>query len=240
MGMRHTRVGSIGVMALASFVGGAVADVMLTGRVQARAQTPIVTAQQLNLVDGAGRLRAILSAEDERGWVSLSLFDASGAVRALLAVASDGVPQLRLYDEAGSDPFAVTVESGGPMLEVRGGSDRAALLGAPNGVPVLSFLQEGQSRVELGVNSRGSPRLGMFSQTGQPRASITVGDDGTPLVALNDDQGRGRVRIGVVQGAAVINMSDETRPRIVLGVESTGEPSLNFYDEGGQIVHVVP
>ena len=238
--MRHTRVGSIGMMALASFVGGAVADVMLTGRVQARAQTPVVTAQQLNLVDGAGRLRAILSAEDERGWVSLSLFDASGAVRALLAVAPDGVPQLRLYDEAGSDPFAVTVESGGPMLEVRGGSDRAALLGAPNGVPVLSFLQEGQSRVELGVNSRGSPRFGMFSQTGQPRASITVGDDGTPLVALNDDQGRGRVRIGVVQGATVINMSDETRPRIVLGVESTGEPSLNFYDEGGQIVHVVP
>ena len=238
--MRHTRVGSIGMMALASFVGGAVADVMLTGRVQARAQTPVVTAQQLNLVDGAGRLRAILSAEDERGFVSLSLFDASGAVRALLAVAPDGVPQLRLYDEAGSDPFAVTVEGGGPVLEVRGGSDRVALLGAPNGVPVLSFLQEGQSRVELGVNSRGSPRFGLFSQTGQPRASITVGDDGTSLVALNDDQGRGRVRIGVVQGAAVINMSDETQPRIVLGVESTGEPSLNFYDEGGQIVHVVP
>ena len=105
---------------------------------------------------------------------------------------------------------------------------------------MLSFLQEGQSRVELGVNSRGFPRFGMFSQTGQPRASITVGDDGTPLVALNDDQGRGRVRIGVVQGAAVINMSDETQPRIVLGVESTGEPSLNFYDEGGQIVHQVP
>ena len=238
--MRQTRVGSIGVMALASFVGGAVANVALGGRVQARAQAPIVTAQQLNLVDSAGRLRAILSAEDERGLVSLSLFDTSGAVRALLAVAPNGMPQLRLYDEAGSDPFAVTVESGGPVLEVRGGSDRAALLGAPNGVPLLSFLQEGQSRVELGVNSRGSPRFGLFSQTGQPRASITVGDDGTSLVALNDDQGRGRVRIGVVQGAAVINMSDETQPRIVLGVESTGEPSLNFYDEGGQIVHVVP
>ena len=238
--MRHTRVGWIGVMAAASFVGGAVANVALAGRVQARAQIPIVTAQQLNLVDGAGRLKAIFSAEDERGLVSLSLFDASGAVRALLAVAPDGVPQLRLYDEAGSDPFAVTVESGGPVLEVRGGSDRVALLGAPNGVPVLSFLQEGQSRVELGVNSRGSPRFGMFSQTGQTRASIVVGDDGTPLVALNDDQGRGRVRIGVVQGASVINMSDETQPRIVLGVESTGEPSLNFYDESGQIVHVVP
>ena len=238
--MRHTRVGSIGVMALASFVGGAVANVALAGRVQARAQAPVVTAQQLNLVDGAGRLKGILSAEDERGLVSLSLFDASGAVRALLAVARDGTPQLRLYDEAGSDPFAVTVESGGPVLELRGGSDRTALLGAPNGVPVLSFLQEGQSRVELGVSSGGSPRFGMFSQTGQPRASIAVGDDGTPLVALNDDQGRGRVRIGVVQGASVINMSDETQPRIVLGVESTGEPSLNFYDEGGQIVHVVP
>ena len=238
--MTHTRVGSIGVMALASFVGGAVADVMLAGRVQARAQIPIVTAQQLNLVDGAGRLRAILSAEDERGLASLSLFDASGAVRALLAVAPNGRPQLRLYDEAGSDPFAVTVESGGPVLELRGGSDRAALLGAPNGVPVLSFLQEGQSLIELGINSRGSPGFGMFSQTGQPRASMIVGDDGSPLVALYDDQGRGRVRIGVVQGASVINMADETQPRIVLGVASTGEPSLNFYDEGGQSVHRVP
>ncbi len=238
--MRHTRVGSIGVMALASFVGGAVANVALARRVQARAQTPIVTAQQLNLVDGAGRLRAILSAEDERGLVSLSLFDASGAVRALLAVAPNGTPQLRLYDEAGSDPFAVTVESGGPVLELRGGNDRAALLGAPNGVPVLSFLQEGQSRVELGVSSRGAPRFGMFSQTGQQRASMIVGDDGAPWVVLYDDRGRGRVRIGVVQGASVINMADETQPRIVLGVASTGEPSLNFYDEGGQIVHRVP
>ena len=238
--MRHTRVGSIGVMALASFVGGAVADVALAGRVQARAQTPIVTAQQLNLVDRAGRLKAILSAEDERGLASLSLFDASGAVRALLAVAPNGTPQLRLYDEAGSDPFVVTVESGGPVLELRGGSDRAALLGAPNGVPVLSFMQEGQSRVVLGVSSGGAPRFGMFSQTGQPRARMIVGDDGAPLVALYDDQGRGRIRIGVVQGASVINMADETQPRIVLGVASTGEPGLSFYDEGGQIVHQVP
>ena len=238
--MRHTRVGSVGVMALVSFVGGAVSNVALAGRVQARVQTPIVTAQQLNLVDGAGRLKAMLSAEDERGWVSLSLFDASGAVRALLAVAANGTPQLRLYDEAGSDPFAVTVESGGAVLELRGGSDRTAVLGAPNGVPVLSFLQEGQSRVELGVSSGGAPRFGMFSQTGQVRVSMIVGEDGAPLVALYDDQGHGRVRIGVVQGASVINMSDETRPRVVLGVESTGEPSLNFYDEGGQIVHQVP
>ena len=142
MGMRLTRVGSVGVMALASFVGGAVADVALAGRVQARVQTPIVTAQQLNLVDGAGRLKAILSAEDERGRVPLSLFDASGAVRALLAVAPNGTPQLRLYDEAGSDPFAVTVESGGP---------------------VLSFLQEGQSRVELGVGPEALPGLARCS-----------------------------------------------------------------------------
>ena len=238
--MRHTRVGLIGVMALASFVGGAVADVALAGRVQVRAQTPIVTTQQLNLVDGAGRLRAILSAEDERRLVSLSLFDASGAVRALLAVAPNGTPQLRLYDETGSDPFAVTVGSGGPVLELRGMNDRAALLAAPNGVPVLSFLQRGQSRVELGVSSLGSPRFGMFSQTGQQRASMVVGDDGAPLVVLYDDRGRGRVRIGVVQGASVINMADETQPRIVLGVASTGEPSLNFYDEGGQIAHRVP
>ena len=69
---------------------------------------------------------------------------------------------------------------------------------------------------------------------------MIVGDDGAPLVALYDDQGHGRVRIGVLQGASVINMADETQPRIVLGVESTGEPSLNFYDEGGQIVDRVP
>ena len=52
--------------------------------------------------------------------------------------------------------------------------------------------------------------------------------------------GAGTLVIGVVQGASVINMADETRPRVVLGVESTGEPSLSFYDEGGQIVHQVP
>ena len=238
--MRHERVTSIGMLLMSSFLGGAVASAVFAGRLQAQPQSSIVTAEQLNLVDRTGRLRGLLSAEDERGGVSLSLVDAAGEVRALLGVASNGTPQLRLYDEAGASSVAVTVDRSGPVLEISGDPEQVTLLGTPGGSPTLSFLQEGQSRVELGVSSAGAPRLVMFSGTGQRRASMVVGEDGAPLLTLYDDSGYARVRVGVLGGASVINMADENRPRIVLGVAPNGVPGLNFLDEGGQIFHGVP
>ena len=238
--MRHERVSLIGMLLMSSFLGGLVASAALAGRVQARAQATVVTMEQLNLVDGAGRLRGVLSTEDERGLVSLSLFDEAGAVRALLGVAPDGTPQLRLFDEAGANSVAMTVERSGPVIAISGESDQTALLGTPSGSPVLSFLQQGQSRVELGVSSAGTARLGMFSPIGQSRVSMVVGGDGAPVLTLYDDGGRARVRVGVLEGASVINMADETQPRIVVGVAPNGVPSLNFFDEGGQIFHRVP
>lgn len=238
--MTHERVTSIGMLLISSFLGGAVVSAVFAGRLQARAQPAFVTTERLSLVDRAGRLRGLLSADDERGGVSLSLFDPAGELRALLGVAPNGTPQLRLYDEAGASSVAVTVDRSGPVLEISGDPEQVTLLGTPGGSPTLSFLQEGQSRVELGVDSAGAPRLGMFSETGQRRVSMVVGEDGASVLTLYDESGHSRLRVGVVEGASVINIADEIRPRIVLGVAPNGVPSLNFLDEGGQIFHGVP
>ena len=238
--MRHERVTSIGVLLMSSFLGGAVVSAVSAGCLQAQAQPALVTTEQLNLVDRAGRLRGLLSAEDERGRASLSLLDAAGEIRAFLGVASNGTPELRLYDEAGTSSVAMVVGRSGPVLEISGDPNQVTLLGTPGGSPTLSFLQEGRSRVELGLSSAGAPRLGMFSETGQRRASMVVGEDGASVLTLYDESGSARVRVGAVEGASVINIADETRPRIVLGVAANGVPSLNFLDEGGQISHGVP
>ncbi len=231
---------SLGILLASSFLGGAVANVIFSGGLQAQGESTAITTEQLNLVDRSGNLRGVLSAEDERGAVSLSLVDSNGEARVLLGVLSDGTPEVRLFDEDGIGSATVMVDQNGPMLELNGDPDQTILLGTPGGSPTLSFLQEGQSRVELGVNRSGAPRLGMFGKTGERRVSIVVGEDRSPVLTLYDYDGYARLRVGVVEGASVINIADEVRARIVLGVASNGVPSLTFLDEDGQISHGIP
>src|SRR5262245_22810864 len=96
---QHTATFMAGALA-AAFVGGGLASVAFSDRVTAQSGPAVVTTPQVNLVNRAGRLRAILSAEDERGMTSLTLFDDQGQRRAALTAEPDGTPALQLFDRA--------------------------------------------------------------------------------------------------------------------------------------------
>src|SRR5215510_11575737 len=75
---------TMGGMLMAAFVGGGLASLVFSGGVSAQGSPPVVTAQQINLVNRAGKLRAILAGEDDRGLTSIALFDDAGARRMTL------------------------------------------------------------------------------------------------------------------------------------------------------------
>jgi hypothetical protein len=78
-----------------------------------------------------------------------------------------------------------------------------------------------------------------FGGDGQRSAALTVDDSDTPLLTLYES-GRPRVTLGVVQQAAVINMTGASESRLVIGVAGEGRASVTFIDPEGQVVAELP
>jgi len=230
----------IGGMLVAALVGGGLSSAIFPDRVRAQGRQTIVTAEQVNLVNRAGRIRGILSAEDERGAASLTLFDETGQPRSALTVGRDGTPALQIYDRTQVARVVVTIENDQPAIVINGEAGDRAILSTPAGGPTLAFGNRERIRAEVGINRAGAPRLGMFGPTGQPQLSLNISERGEPVVTLRDEAGRSRASLGVVAGATVINLADQQSARVVLGVATDGSASLSFLDAAGKITERVP
>lgn len=247
--MMDEKTKTAGMLLAASFCGGALASLLLGRPVEA--QPPqAVTTSQVNLVDSGGSLRGILSAADERGQPSLAFHDADGRVRGRFGVERSGAPAIDLWNAAGERRLSVRVAGDDALLVVGGdepaqddrndGSDaRRVVFGAAAGTPILGFADGRRSRMQLRLGEGGAPSLVLFGRDGSRRAAVTVDGDDTPLMTLYD-AGRPRVTLGVVQQAAVLDMSGAAESRLVVGVAGNGRPSVTFVDEAGQVVGELP
>lgn len=231
---------AIGIVATAIAAAGGLASLVLPARAATQAAPGIVTATQVNLVDRSGRLRGVLSAEDERGMASLALFGPDGGPRAVLAAAPDGAPTFELYDGARTLRVHATIQGTAPIVAVTADGGRQAILSGLSGVPALTLTDGAQARTEVGLTAGGLPGLHLIGPAGQRQVSLTVDREGQALVTVRDAGGRSRASLGVVQGAAVINLSDQARTRVVMGVAPDGRATLSFLDEAGQIVRTMP
>jgi len=238
--MSHERMSLAAAMMLAAFLGGALASVLFSDVVGAQPISDVVTTQQVNLVNRSGQLRGILSGEDESGRVSMALLDESGRQRAVLAAGPDGTPVLQMYDESQSLRLHLTLQDNAPVIVVNDDDGQRAILGTLDGFPALTFAEGEQPRAELAIGNSGLPRLQMLGPTGRPQLTVAVGNEGEPLVTWRDREGRSRAAFGLVQDAAVINLSDRSAARIVMGVNTDGTASLSFLDEAGTVEHQVP
>lgn len=231
---------SIGGMLVAAFVGGGMASAVFSSRVDAQTTPRAVTTEQVTLVNRAGRIRGILSAEDERGIASLTLFDETGQMRSALTIDRDGTPAFRLYDGTQAARVVVTVDNNQPAIVVSNATGDRAVLSTLTGGPTLSFEDKEKLRAEVGMGRGGAPKLGMFGPTGQAQLTLGVSEQGEPVATWRDQTGRGRASVGVVQGATVINLSDQRAARVVLGVAPDGTASLSFLDPAGKVTERVP
>lgn len=226
-------------MVAASLLGGALSNLLLVNAVGAQGGAEVVTTTQLNLVDGAGRLRGTLSGSDARGLTSLALYDDRGQVRGVFGVESGGTPVVELLDAQGQRRVLVTTEGDEPLVVLGLESESQGLFGVLQGAPMLTLGDGTQSRAVLHLNAAGLPRLALSDGAGQQTAALHVGTDDLPQLTLSA-AGRPRAVFGVVNDAAVLNLADATRPRLAFGVAEDGRPSINFLDENGEIVSGLP
>jgi len=198
-----------------SVLGGALGSWLLDAGVSAQGPA-VVTTTQLNVVDEAGRLRAILAGRDAAGLTSLELYDMEGRVRTVLAVDEAAGPVLRMLTAAGQDRLVATLQGEDAVLVL--GDDRAGntFVGTLGGAPLVSLSQADRPRARLQLDARGSPALGLYGTSGERAADLGVDTTDAPVLTLYE-RGRPRTTLGVVQGTSVLNMADANRVRLVMG-----------------------
>ena len=219
---------------LASLVGGAASNLLLTARLGAQG-ADVVTASQINIVDSEGRLRAVLASEDERGMTSLAFYGPDGTVRGIVGAEPDGTPVLLFTNPAGVGRLSASVRDDEPVITVGDEAAQSVLIGSFGGTPIVGLSDRGRTRVQLDLGGRGEARLSLLNSAGQRGVSLVVGADDAPFVSLFDAAGAQRLAMGIVQGSTVVNLSDGTRPRLVLGVAENGRASVAFYDMEGAL-----
>ena len=224
----------IGAMLLASLVGGAASNLFLTARLGAQGGE-VVTTSQVNIVDRAGRLRAVLAGEDERGMTSLVFYGPDGTVRGIVGADPDGTPVLRFNNPTGVGRLSASVRDGEPVISVGDEAGRSVLIGSFGGTPIVGLLDRGRTRLRMTVGDQGEPRISLFNTAGQRSVGLVVAADDAPFLYLWDAAGAQRLALGTVQGSTVVNLGDGTRPRLVLGVADNGRASLAFYDAEGEL-----
>lgn len=234
---RDTAV-TAGMLVVAAFCGGALASLML-GTPAGAQGAEALTASQINLVDGSGVLRGVLSARDERGQASLAFYDAEGQARARLGVDPQGGPELELRNPAGQARLAAGVTGDDALLIVGDARQAHGVLGATAGVPLLSFGAGPEARMQLQMAADGRPSVVLAGADGQRSAALSMDSEDAPLLTLYH-AGRARVTLGVVQEAAVINVSGPGQSRVVVGVAPDGYPSVTLYDDSGEPIGAIP
>ena len=103
------------VMVGAALFGGLISAAVVGSPISASSvqnANPITTTQ-INIVDGNGQLRAVLSGSDERRMTSLSFYDTSGQQRVMVGIDETSTPLFRLLDSSGNSRVsAISISSG--------------------------------------------------------------------------------------------------------------------------------
>ena len=224
----------VAAMLAASMIGGAASNALLTARLGAQG-AGVVTASQVNIVDGAGRLRAILSGDDERGMASLAFYAPDGSYRGLVGIDADGHPVLRFTDPDGATRILARVGREDGMVTVGDERERHALIGTQAGTPFFGLSDGRRIPMQLTLGDRGQPRATLYNSRGQPGVGMSVGADDASFLTVFDPAGAQRLALGTVQGAALVNLTDGSRARLVLGVADNGRATVDFYGGEGRL-----
>ena len=78
----------------------------------------IVRTERLELLDGQGRVRAILGCEEDSGLPSFTLLDAKGETRVIVGLSWNEVPQIQLAAPDGTARVALVVRPEGMGMVV--------------------------------------------------------------------------------------------------------------------------
>jgi len=120
------------------------------------------------------------------------LRDASGKVRAALAMRPDGTPGLAFFEKDGRVRLSLDLGGDGPAVNLMNGIGKplAALAMRKDGTPGLGLFDEsGQVRVSLDLYRNGLPAVNLYGDQGLLRAALAVRPDGSPGLGLFTAEG---------------------------------------------------
>ena len=228
----------IGTMFMASMAGGAVSNLWLEAQLGAQG-ADVVTASQVNIVDGNGRLRLVMAGEDERGLASLAFYGVDGIFRGAVGAEADGDPVLQFNNRTGASRLSMTVQGDDGIVTVGNEGAGHVLTASLNGRPIVGLSDGGRTPLRLTLGQQGQPQVSLLNGAGRTSLGLVVGEDDAPFLSIFDGAGAQRVAIGTVADSTLINLMDGSGPRLVLGVAEDGRASVSFYDEEGALEHVV-
>lgn len=168
----------------------------------------------------------------------IELLDGQGKVRAILAVDAEGPrPHLidaeweaTVYKVAGETPAGADVSAGGPRLSLLDARGKVrAVLHLDRDGPHLGLLDAAEeTRLVLGMSPVG-PGLALCDATGTERANLSMWPEGDDPCLTLEGVGENRASLGVSKLALA-----HKGERAVLEVDVAGEPRLALNDAGEQ------
>ncbi len=99
----------------------------------------------------------------------------------------------------------------------------------------------GNTRLEMGVDPSGTPRLALMDELGQVRSEMAMRDDGSPTIVMTDSSESRRIAIGtsndgagqiILFGDNFVNENGDTVSvqRAMFGTFANGQPAILFSD----------
>jgi hypothetical protein len=137
----------------------------------------VIAAEQFQLIDKEGRIRAVLELDNEQP--GLFLYDQEEGLRAYLCLDEGGAPFLDMLDK-GAIPRV--------MLGVNGGESNLDL-----------YDKDGRGRAQIYVQADDAgPGLALFDRAGRPCVMLDVGEDQEGNLDFFDMEERRRASLTIV------------------------------------------
>ena len=121
----------------------------------------IVTANEFQLVDANGAVRALLTAIDDG--VSFTLSGTKGDARIKLSAGNDGLSGLTILDDKGADKIEISLDDKGTHMHLAG---------------------EGKQESYIFLKDSGATGLVMTDRQGERRIAVTIGPDDKPHITI--------------------------------------------------------
>jgi len=157
----------------------------------------LLEAEQFILRDPNGRMRAVMSTQNNR--VAFAMFDSAGNQRLVLDLEANGSPWVRLADPSGTVRASITHQK-------------------TDGVIIALSDANGKSRTMLGTRGGGEPYLSLMDGTMRERINVTTRNDGLPYIGLADSRANERLVLDLDDDEfARVTIRDGKRTRGVFG-----------------------
>ncbi len=194
-------------------------------------------AQRFVVKDAAGRARSVFGVGPE-GSVSLELFDARGVARGWMTAPEKGGVAFSLADENQTVRLWLCIDSKQePYIILRGADGTRRLMltcerdGAEDVASIHLLNKKEEDQLVLVAGSDGKAYLQAYgAQANGSYVTVGTDDKSPPRIEIRDPSQQRVVVLGEMAAASNFGLTlrDANGPRITLGFNGSGKPSLQF------------